>query len=156
MKLVKDYMKTKVRKVRPTYSIFKVAEMLSKYHISGAPVVRGEKVVGIITESDIIRFMKLDMSKTHSELVAEPHALSVLLLSLIKDHLDVKKHLEQLSKIRVKDFMAKNIISVSPNESIIEAANLLEKHSIDRLPVIENGNLVGIISRCDLIRALID
>jgi CBS domain-containing protein len=154
MKLVKDYMKTKVRKVRPTYSIFKAAELLSKYHISGAPVVRGDKVIGIITETDIIRFMKLDMSKTHSELAAEPHALSVLLLSLIKDHLDVKKHLEELSKIRVKDFMSKGIIS--PNESIIEAANLLEKHSIDRLPVIESGNLVGIISRCDLIRALVD
>ncbi|MBI1978903.1 MAG: CBS domain-containing protein [Candidatus Aenigmarchaeota archaeon] len=156
MKLVKDYMKSKVRKLRPTYSIFKAAEILSKYHISGAPVVRGNRVVGIITETDIIRFMKLDMSKTHSELAAEPHALSVLLLSLIKDHLDVKKHLEELSKIRVKDFMTKGIVSISPNESIIEAANLLEKHSIDRLPVIESGKLVGIISRCDLIRALVD
>lgn len=156
MKLVKDYMKTKVRKVRPTYSIFKAAAILSKYHISGVPVVRGDKVIGIITESDIIRFMKLDMSKTHSELASEPHALSVLLLTLIKDHLDVKKHLEQLAKIRVKDFMSKDIISVSPDESIIEAANLLEEHHIDRLPVIDNGKLVGIISRCDLIKSLVD
>lgn len=156
MKLVKDYMKTRVRKVRPTYSIFKAAEILSKYHISGTPVVRGDKVIGIITESDIIRFMKLDMSKTHSELAGEPHALSVLLLTLIKDHLDVKKHLEQLAKIRVKDFMTKDIISISSEESIIEAANLLEEHHIDRLPVIDNGKLVGIISRCDLIKALVD
>lgn len=155
MKLVKDYMKTKVHKVRPTYSIFKAAEMLSKYHISGAPVVRGNKVVGVITESDIIRFMKLDLSKNHSELVAEPHALSIVLLTLIKDHLDVKKHLEQLSKIRVKDFMTKDVISVTPDENVIETANLLDKHDIDRLPVIDNGRLVGIISRCDLIKALI-
>ncbi|MEM5797667.1 MAG: CBS domain-containing protein [Candidatus Aenigmatarchaeota archaeon] len=149
-------MKTKVYKIRPTHSIFKAAEMLSKYHISGAPVVRGEKVVGIITESDIIRFMKLDLSRTHSELVGEPHTLSVILLALIKDHLNVKKHLKELSKIRVKDFMTKDVISISPEESIIEAANLLEKHNIDRLPVIKDGKLVGIISRCDLIKALLD
>ncbi|MEM5808029.1 MAG: CBS domain-containing protein [Candidatus Aenigmatarchaeota archaeon] len=153
---MKDYMKTKVYKIRPTHSIFKAAEMLSKYHISGAPVVRGEKVVGIITESDIIRFMKLDLSRTHSELAGEPHTLSVILLALIKDHLNVKKHLKELSKIRVKDFMTKDVISISPEESIIEAANLLEKHNIDRLPVIKDGKLVGIISRCDLIKALLD
>ena len=155
MKLVKNYMKTKVRKVRPTHSIFKAAELLSKYHISGAPVVRGNKVVGIITETDIIRFMKLDLSKSHSEFAAEPHSLSIVLLALIKDHLDVKKHLEQLSKIRVKDFMTREVVSVSPDENIIEAANLLDKHHIDRLPVIDGGKLVGIISRCDLIRALV-
>lgn len=100
--------------------------------------------------------MKVDLSKSHSELTAEPHAFSIVLITLIKDHLDVKKHLEQLSKIRVKDFMTKQVISVSPDENIIEAANLLDKHNIDRLPVTDNGKLVGIISRCDLIKALID
>lgn len=156
MKVVKHYMKTKVRKVKPTDSIFKVAGTFSKYHISGAPVVRGKKVVGIITETDIVRFMKLDVSKTHSELANEPHAISLVILTLLKDRLNMKKHLENLSKIQVRDFMTRNVISISPEESILEAANLLDKHHIDRLPVIDNGKLVGIIARCDLIRALLD
>jgi len=156
MKLVKDYMKRKVITVKPTDSIFKVAETLSKHHISGTPVVNKRKVVGIITETDIVKFMKLDLSKTHAELVAEPHALTVVILALIKDQLGVKKHLEKMSKIKVSDFMTKEVISVPPDENILEAAALLDKHHIDRLPVINKGRLGGIISRCDLIRALLD
>ena len=122
MKLVKDYMKRKVIIVKPTDSIFKVAEILSKHHISGAPVVNKRKVSGIITETDIVKFMKLDLSKTHTELIAEPHALSVVLLALIKDQLGVKKQLERMAKINVRDFMTREVISVSPDENIIEAA----------------------------------
>lgn len=156
MKLVKDYMKWKVITAKPTDSIFKVAEILSKHHISGAPVVHKRKVIGVITETDIVKFMKLDLSKAHAELMTEPYALSVVILALIKDQLGVKKHLEGMSKIQVKDMMSKNIISVGPDENILEAATLLDKHNIDRLPVIRKGNLIGIIARCDLIRALID
>jgi len=156
MKLVKDYMKRKVITVKPTDSIFKVAETLSSHHISGTPVVKKRKILGVITESDIIKFMKLDLSRTHTELMAEPHALSIVILALIKDQLGVKKHLEKMSKIQVKDFMTRDVISISPDENILEAANLLEENRIDRLPVIKKGRLVGIISRCDLIKALVD
>ncbi len=156
MKLVKDYMMTKVYKVRPSDSIFKAAEIFSRHRISGAPVVSGRRVVGIITETDIVRFMKLDLSKTHTELISEPHALSIVLLTLIKDKMNVKKNLERMSKISVRDFMTKDVISVSPNENILEAANILDKYQVDRLPVIDKGNMVGIISRCDLINALLD
>lgn len=156
MKLVKDYMRRNVITARPTDSIFKVAAKLSKRHISGVPVVSKGRLVGIITESDIIKFMKLDLSKTHTELMSEPHALSVVILTLIKDQLGVKKQLEKMSKIKVKDFMSKDIVSTSPDENILEAANLLDHNHIDRLPVIRKGKLVGIISRCDLIEALID
>ncbi len=156
MKLVRDYMRKKVIKVKPIDSIFKVASILSKHHISGAPVVNRHKVIGVITEADIIRFMKLDISKTHTELAAEPHALSVVILALIKDQLGVKKHLERMSKIQVKDLMAKDVISIASTENILEAATLLDKYQIDRLPVINKGKLVGIIARYDLIKALVD
>ena len=156
MKLVKDYMKRKVMTAKPTDSIFKVASILSKHHISGLPVVKGRRVVGVITEADIVRFMKLDLSKTHTELMAEPHALSVVILTLIKDQLNVKKHLERMSKIEVKDLMSKDVISIKPDENILEAATRLDQNQIDRLPVVKNGKLVGIIARADLIRALVD
>lgn len=156
MKLVKDYMKRKVITAKLTDSIFKIAKVLSKHHISGVPVVSKGKVVGIITETDIVKFMKLDLSKTHAELVAEPHTLSIVILTLIKDQLGIKKHLERMSKIKVKDFMTRDVISVSPNENILEAATILDQNHIDRLPVINRGKLIGIIARCDLIRALVD
>lgn len=156
MKLVKDYMKRKVIKVKPTDSVFKVIKLLSKHHIAGVPVVDKKKTVGVITETDLIRFMKLDLEKRHSELMSEPHTLSIVMMSLIKDQLSVKKKLANLSRIKVKDFMSENVIFIDPDESIIEAANIFDKNHIDRLPVIDEGRLVGIITRCDLIRALLD
>ncbi|MBI2543520.1 MAG: CBS domain-containing protein [Candidatus Aenigmarchaeota archaeon] len=155
MKLVKKYMKKKVLTVKPSDSIFKAASALAKHHISGAPVVKGNKVVGVISETDLIRFMKLDLSRTHSELAMEPHALSIVLLALIKDHINMKKELKKMSKIQVKDFMSRDVISVPSDENVIEAASILDKHHIDRLPVIDKGRLVGIISRSDLIKSLI-
>ena len=156
MKLVKDYMKSRVRKVRPRDSIFKAAEILSKYHISGAPVVTGKKVIGMITEADIVKFMKVDLAKTHSEIASEPHSLSIILLTLLKGEIDMKHEIERMSKLLVKDFMTKDVISISAEENILEAASLLDKYQIDRLPVIDNGRLVGIVSRADLIKALLD
>lgn len=156
MKLVKEYMKRKVFSVRPTDSIFKAAHILAKHHISGAPVLKNRKVMGIITEADMIKFIKLDVTNSQAEFMAEPHILSVVLLAMIKDQLGVKKRLERLARVNVKDFMAKNVISIKPEESILEAANILDKNQIERLPVIKNGRMVGIISRCDIIRALTD
>jgi predicted transcriptional regulator len=56
MKLVKDYMKRKVIFFKPDNSIFEVAQTLSKCHISGAPVVEKNKVVGVISETNIIEY----------------------------------------------------------------------------------------------------
>ncbi|MBI2547089.1 MAG: CBS domain-containing protein [Candidatus Aenigmarchaeota archaeon] len=149
-------MKRKVISVKPADSIFKVAEILSKHHISGAPVVRKGRVVGVITESDIIKFMKLDLSKSHADLLTEPYALSVVILMLINDQLDVKKQLEKMSKIKVEDFMSTDVISIEPDDGILDASKLLDKYDIDRLLVIKKGSLVGILSRCDLIKSLLD
>jgi len=155
MKLVKDYMKRKVIHFKPQDSIFKVAKVLSKHHISGAPVVSNKKVVGVISETDLIKYMRLKLPE-ESAMTHEFHILSILLISMVKDQLAFKKELEKMSKIKVKDLMSKDVISISPDESIIEAATVMEKHKIDRLPVIHSGKLIGIIARPDLIRALIE
>ena len=155
MKLVKDYMKRKVVCFKPKDSIFKVAKVLSKHHISGAPVVNKRKVVGVISETDLIKYMRLKLPQ-ESEMAHEFHILSILLVSMVKDHLEFKKEIEKMAKIRVKDLMSKDVISILPDESVIEAATVMEKHKIDRLPVVNSGRLVGIIARPDLIRALIE
>ncbi|MBI4009766.1 MAG: CBS domain-containing protein [Candidatus Aenigmarchaeota archaeon] len=155
MKLVKSYMKRKVVHFKPQDSIFNVAKILSKYHISGAPVVSNGKVVGVISETDIIKYMRLKLPEENA-LTHEFHILSILLISLVKDHLEFKKELQKMSKIKVKDLMSKEVVSISPDGNIIEAATVMEKNRVDRLPVIHNGRLVGIIARPDLLRALVE
>ena len=155
MKLVKTYMKKKVVSFEPEDSIFDVAKTLSKHHISGAPVVNSGKVVGVISETDIIKFMRMRLPQ-ESMMLQEFHILRLLLISMVKDQLQFKKEIEKMSKIKVKDLMTKDVISITPDENVIEAATVMERHKIDRLPVVNAGKLVGIIARPDLIRALIE
>ena len=61
MKLVKDYMKKDVIYFTPNDSIFDVAKVFSEKNISGAPVVDNGQIVGIISETDIIKFMRLKL-----------------------------------------------------------------------------------------------
>jgi CBS domain-containing protein len=155
MKKVKDYMQKKVIYFSPNDSIFKVAEVLSKNHISGAPVVEKGKVIGMISETDIIKF--LHVSLPSSEVLAhEPHILSLLIMNLVKGHIKFKNKIKKIAKVEVKNFMTNVVHHISPEASLLEAAEMMEKYDITRLPVIENGKLKGIISKSDLIRALID
>jgi CBS domain-containing protein len=155
MKLVSHYMKRKIVFFKPNDSIFDVAEVLSKKHISGGPVVQGKKVIGVISETNIIEYMKLNLSEARAD-TAEPHVLALLIANLAKDSLGIKKEVERLARIKVKDLMSTDIVSISSDNNILEAATIIEKNDIERLPVIDNGKLTGIITRADLLRALID
>ena len=58
------------------------------------------------------------------------------------------------SHIKVKDFMSKEVISIKPNQDIYLAARMINKHDIDRLTILDNNRLVGILTRGDIIKAL--
>lgn len=150
---VKDIMKKKVIYFSPEDSIFKAAKIFSKKNISGAPVIENGKVIGMISESDLIKFLQLKLPKV--EVTTEPHILSLLILNFLKRTINFHKELKKICKFKVKDFMSKNVISISPDSSLFEAAEMMEKYKIRRLPVIKNNKLVGIISRADLIKVLI-
>jgi len=147
---VKEIMKRKVICFSPNDSILKVAKVFAEKNISGAPVVENKKVVGIISETDIIKIIRLKLPS------ATPTAqLSFLILNFLKDAFGFKKELKKISQLTVKNLMSKRVISISPEASILEAAEMMEKYDIQRLPVVKKGKLVGIISRADLVKTLI-
>ncbi|HHV52281.1 MAG TPA: CBS domain-containing protein [Synergistaceae bacterium] len=65
-----------------------------------------------------------------------------------------KAHMHGLGSAPVSEFMSEGVISISSNASIHEAHQLMVVHNIGRLPVVDNGKLVGILTRTDLLRAL--
>jgi CBS domain-containing protein len=143
-------MKKKVIYFSPNDSIFKVAKIFSQRNISGAPVVENGKVVGVISETDIIKFIRMKFPSS----IATPQ-LSLLILNFLKNTFGFREEVKKVSKLRVKDLMSKKVVSISPKASILEAAEKMEKFDVQRLPVIEKGKLVGIISRADLVKTLI-
>lgn len=151
MKKVKEFMNPNVIHFDPDDSVFKVAKVFSENDISGAPVIKNSKVIGVISESDIVKFLSFKLGRPNPFQTS----LSLLVLSFIRDNIQIKSQLKKLSKIKIKDFMSKEVISIHPEASLLEAACMMEKNDINRLLVLDNSKLVGIIARTDLIKALI-
>jgi CBS domain-containing protein len=156
MKTVKEFMNEDVVFLSPDNTIFEAAKLLAQLDIAGAPVVKNDKIVGILSISDIIKFIDIKLGKLPK---IDTPGLSNFLLALMKMkkiHSDFNKELDKITKFTVKQVMTKNVIKVSSSSTLLEAAELMEKHNVNRLPVVSDKKLVGIVARADLIKALID
>jgi CBS domain-containing protein len=151
---VADVMKKPIV-VNQNSSIMDAIELFRKHKISGAPVVDDDNnLVGIVSESDIIKTLTI-----HDEdlnlILPSPFDLIELPLKTTLKIEEFREDIKKALKTKVKDVMTKDVITVSPDVSINEAANIMVKNNIKRLPVVKNGMLVGIITRGDLMEALI-
>jgi len=150
---VEDLMTKEVITLSPDDSLHEAAKKLRENKISGAPVVDGERVVGILSEADLLKALEEEAPEFKTLL---PSPLDLLELPFrIKLSLDeATKKAEMIAKLRVRDVMSRNAITISPDADISEAARIMRERNINRLPVVDNGKLVGIITRADLLRAL--
>jgi CBS domain-containing protein len=142
-----DVMTSEVITVEPTTSVQAVAALLSERGISGAPVVdANRRVIGIVSEGDL-----LHRAETGTERRTERRRPrwfdGVAGQELARDY--VKSHGRT-----VNDVMTREVIAVSDTTDLADVAMLLETKRIKRVPVIRDGQLVGIISRANLVRAL--
>jgi CBS domain-containing protein len=149
--LVKDVMSKNVITISPEESISNAIDKMAKNNISGLIVVEDEKVVGVISESDVLKIFKSEFP----ELKLSSN-VSLSIFSLIKSGIKIIREIKKIGKLKVKDLMSKKVFFVKPEDTILEAARIMSKKDVRRLPVIdESGKLVGIISRTDILRALI-
>ncbi|MHC1631933.1 MAG: CBS domain-containing protein [Methanotrichaceae archaeon] len=133
-------------------SVSDVVKLLKRNNISGMPVLDGEKVIGVISESDLLKMLSV---KGESKLWL-PSPLEILEVP-IRDLIHwekIKAGAEEIGKTKVSDIMTKKIHNVSPDDTIEEAAKLMVSHRINRLPVEEEDKLVGIVTRGDIIAGL--
>ncbi|WP_421077436.1 CBS domain-containing protein [Methanothermococcus sp. Ax23] len=132
-----------------------VIKLFREHKISGAPVIDDDRnLVGIISESDIIKTLTTHDEKFNIVLPSPFDLIELPLKTTLKIE-EFREDIEKALKTKVKDIMTKDVIVISPEASINEAAEVMTKNKIKRLPVIKNGELVGIITRGDLIEALI-
>ena len=143
--LVKDIMSTKLIKLSPEMSLAEAARMFCQYDFSGAPVTdKDDSLVGILSEKDLFQAL---YPKTQE--ICEDNNLA-----LLADPLSLEERLKEAGDVQVKDIMTKKIISTYGDEPIIfVGAKMMAKH-IHRLPVLENGKLVGLVSRRDIYKEI--
>lgn len=128
--------------VKANSSVLALARLLAEKHISGVPVVDDTgALVGIVTEQDLLRRHEIATEKER------PWWLRMLIGEGVLADEYVKAHAKQVS-----DIMTREVATVSPTDSIRHLADIIEKRSIKRAPVVENNQVVGIVSRSDLIR----
>jgi len=149
--LVKDVMSKNVITISPDDSISDATEKMAKNNISGLIVVEGEKVVGVISESDILKVFKSEVPEIET---STSPTLSIFLI--LEKGVKIISEMRKIGKLKVKDLMSKKVFYVKPEDTILEAARIMSKKDVRRLPVIDkNGKLVGVISRTDILKALV-
>jgi CBS-domain-containing membrane protein len=140
-----DVMTTDVLSVRLDTPVAEIAEVLLAKRISAVPVINDKGVlVGIVSEGDLIRRVEAGTERQRSwwlELLTGRETLA---------HEFVMSHARAAA-----DVMTRPVVSVTPDTSLADIASLLEKHRIKRVPVAVNGKIVGIVSRANLIQALV-
>lgn len=139
-----DVMTTDVATVGTMATVQDVAKILLERRVSGVPVVDPEHhVLGIISEGDLIRRVETNTIARGSWWLGFFGAADQLQEQFIKSH-----------GRTVDQVMTRDPVTVSPDTPLREIAALLEKKGIKRVPVVENGKLVGIVSRANLLHGL--
>jgi CBS-domain-containing membrane protein len=141
----RDVMVSPVITTTPSASVKEVAQTLLTHRISGLPVIDDAgRLVGIVSEGDLMR---------RADLGTERHRSWWLATLFAEEDVLASEYVKQHSR-KVADVMTKGVVTASPDASLGAIAGLLERHSIKRVPIVENGALVGIVSRANLIQAL--
>lgn len=138
---VKEIMTPNPKTVSPDMLVKDVATMMLIERISGAPVVdEDNNIVGIISEKDIL----IHMFPTLDELMNESRP----------DFEALENNYQNTMTLTVKDLMSGNVSTVSSDIPCLKAASMMWIRKIRRIPVADNGKLVGIISIGDVHRAI--
>jgi CBS domain-containing protein len=151
---VRDVMNVKPVTIQADALVSDAALKLRENKISGMPVQDGEKLVGIISESDLLRLLSINDEENGSLWLPSPFEIfEVPFRDALKwERLQVIS--DEIPKKQVNDVMSRNLHEIGPDDSVEEAASIMIRHRINRLPVVEDGKLVGIITRGDIISGL--
>jgi CBS-domain-containing membrane protein len=144
----KDIMKRELFTVSPETHVTEAAKMLLEKRINGLPVVDEHgRLVGILCQSDLVaQQMRMPMPSVFNLLDG---------LIPITSQASLEKEVRKIAAIKVAEAMSTNPVTVNPETSLEEIATLMVSKSFHSLPVLEQGKLVGIIGKEDVLRTLI-
>lgn len=119
-------------------SIKTAIDLIREKKIRHLPVVEGKKLIGILTDRDVRAFY--------------PGSIKFL----ADKSLDIGALLDRLENTKVEEVMTREVVTVTPHNTFEYASSLLHQKKIGALPVVEGGELVGIITEADMLDAFID
>lgn len=138
-----DIMTRDVVTVGPEVTVAEIAKVLLQRHISGVPVIEDGKVIGVVSEGDLIHRQEIGTERRRGSWWLRLCAGERSPADFIKSH-----------GVIARDVMTQPVITVAEDAPLDEIADLFEDRGIKRVPVVRDGKLVGIISRANLLQAL--
>ena len=142
--LARDVMASRVICVAPEESVLVATRLMLRKGISGLPVVDGDgKLAGIVTEGDFLRRAETGTKRVRPrwlEFVLGPGRLA--------------EEYVHVSSRKVRDVMTRDVHTVAPDAPLSAVVGLMERHHIKRIPVIDGGKVVGIVTRANLLHAM--
>ena len=141
---VSEVMSTNVLTLPATATMSEATQVLADNKASGAIIVDNEeKVCGFISNSDILRHFSDEMK------VISGSGSGIMVVRNM-DNEDVRDRVAQMSQINVLNVATKNVVSIGPNALFEEACNMLAEKRLKELPVIQDGKLLGVVHRSEL------
>jgi acetoin utilization protein AcuB len=131
--LVGERMKSPVITIRPDMSVIDALNLMRQEHIRRTPVVKNGKLVGIVSEKDLLN--------------ASPSPATSL---------NIYEMNYLLSKLQIKDVMKTNVLTVAEDTPIEEVARIMADNKIGSMPVLRDGRMVGMITETDLFKLLLE
>ena len=175
-----DIMTRDVVVTTPEMTLREAAELFAAHHISGAPVVSGAKVVGVVSAADILELAASVRGAT-PDVLDSSESLEWTERALEEDGTDTPstayftelwsessddvtqrvnnpraKDADILDEHSVEDIMSRPLIALSPHDDVCSAADLMRQRAIHRVLVVQDGELVGIVTTLDIVKAVAD
>jgi CBS domain-containing protein len=142
--LAKDIMTTDVVTIAPSLGVEQIAQLLLSCAISGVPVVDADdRLIGLVSEGDLMQRHEAGTERKRSwwlNLLAGPEESA-------RDFVKAHGH-------KAEDVMTREVVTVTADTPVGEIAGILERRRIKRVPVVEGGRIVGIVSRANLLHGL--
>jgi CBS domain-containing protein/ubiquinone/menaquinone biosynthesis C-methylase UbiE len=140
--LVKDLMSTTVDYVNVNTKVKQVSRIIFGRGINGVPVCEGKKVIGFISERDILARFYPSMAEFADDPFREGNFE------------EMEEKIEDIFSMTANEIMSSGVTTVSPDTPVLRAQSMMFLHRVGRLPVVdENNNLIGIIAQGDIFRA---
>ncbi len=146
---VADIMDSDVPAVYATDSVERVLEVLKEHELAGIPVINeGGRCVGIITEEDLV------LSGEDADLHL-PHYFQLFGGFVFLESLGhFEERLRKAVASTAADLMTEDPVTIEPTATVEEAARLIARKKHNRLPVVEHGRLVGVVTRLDVLEGM--
>ncbi len=154
----RDVMQVDVRTVHPGIKISELERNFSHSNVGGFPVVDAGRLVGVVSRTDIVRKFALErnveeaLSDYYRDYTAPPEESAA---SVAGEAAAISETIgKRIDGLSVADVMAPTPVVTDSSAELFEVAQLLIEHRIHRVPVVDDGHLVGIITSTDLVRVI--